>query len=283
VVGPQLPGLAQYIFTGHPAVITFFVISGFCIHTPYLNKEMQPKAFWLSLLIRILVPVMVSIPLAYALNMKQYNFTDGYILWSVVCELWYYALYPALSLASRYVPFSVQWKIMLPISLLAAVAMGSDANGGANIYGPWLNWFIALPSWLIGCALAEQKHTGNVVVLRFVTAITASVLYWATIHTSAGFYLTMNFFAILVAAWISAEIAAARTESILDKIGKWSYSIYLFHAIAWTAVGLIIRVNSIYLLPAILALCYVFYRVVEKPSHLIARKIYNRYVATATI
>lgn len=80
IIGPQLPGLAKYIFTGHPAVVAFFVISGFCIHTPYLRKEMQVSAFWASRLVRIFIPVAVAVPLAQSLGMLQFNFKDGYIL-----------------------------------------------------------------------------------------------------------------------------------------------------------------------------------------------------------
>ena len=242
---------------------------------------MQEKAFWVSRFVRIIIPVAVAAPLAYALNMKQYNFSDGYILWSVVCELWYYALYPLFLAASRYVSFSKQWKIALPISLAVAIILGSDVYGSANIFGPWINWLVALPSWLIGCALAERKHSGNVVLFRVATALTASTLNWATINTPLGYYLTLNIFSILVAAWVSAEIANAKGESWLDKVGKWSYSIYLFHAIAWTAIGLKIHVNSVYLIPLIILACYAFYRFVERPSHAIARAIYRRMTVKA--
>lgn len=193
-----------------------------------------------------------------------------------MCEIWYYALYPAFLLASRRVSFAYQWKIALVLCTALAVCLGSDAGGGANIYGPWLNWLIALPSWLMGCALAEKHHGGNVVVLRITTALSASVLYWATLNTPVGFYLSMNFFAILVMAWISAEIAAARAENFLDRAGKWSYSIYLFHAIAWTALERMIKINSAFLVPLILFTCYLFYRTIEKPSHTAARNVYMK-------
>ena len=89
VVGPSLPGIAKYIFTGYPAVVAFFVISGFCIHAPYVKATLPVRAFWLARFVRICVPVAIAWPIANLLGMKVFNPVDGYILWSVVCELWY--------------------------------------------------------------------------------------------------------------------------------------------------------------------------------------------------
>ena len=60
VVGPSLPGIAKYIFTGYPAVVAFFVISGFCIHAPYVKATLPVRAFWLARFVRICVPVAIT-------------------------------------------------------------------------------------------------------------------------------------------------------------------------------------------------------------------------------
>jgi len=277
VVGPSMPGFSKYLFTGYPAVIAFFVISGFCIHVPYVSAPLPVRGFLLARLVRIMVPVAVAMPLAYLLGMKQFNPVDGYILWSVVCECVYYALYPLFLMAHRRgLPFAMQWKLALPLCLGLAVWLGSDHYGSANNFGPALNWLVALPSWLIGCALAERRHGGPVVPLRIAVAGTASLMYWATMNTPAGFYLTGNLFAILCAAWISAEIASAQRVNWLDRMGKWSYSTYLFHAIVWTAVERVFTARPVFYLPFILLGCYGLYRLVEKPSHGWARRLYRQ-------
>lgn len=89
-----MPGVTRYIFTGHLAVIAFFVVSGFCIHYPYRNAFLPARAFWVARLIRIMIPATVAMALAQSLGMKEYNFADGYILWSIVCEIFYYLAYP---------------------------------------------------------------------------------------------------------------------------------------------------------------------------------------------
>ncbi|WP_263771775.1 acyltransferase family protein [Propionivibrio soli] len=288
VVGPSLPGLAKYIFTGYPAVVAFFVISGFCIHAPYVKSELPCRAFWLARFIRISIPAAIAWPLSYQLGLTDFNPVDGYILWSIVCELWYYALYPVfLFLHRRWLPFSLQWAVAFVVAYGFALWQGSDQYGSAAIYGWSMNWIIGLPSWLIGCALAERgKHSGPVVPLRFSVAIIASFCYWATMNTAVGFYLTGNLFAILCAAWISSEIAAAKHEHWLDRIGKWSYSIYLFHILAWIIVFKLLTLSKIISVPFILISvpfillgCYIFYRLIEQPSHKIARQLYRKLAA----
>lgn len=280
VVGPSLPGLTKYIFTGYPAVVAFFVISGFCIHIPFINRPLPINSFWFSRFVRIVIPVSIAWPIASLLRMRSFNPWDGYILWSVVCELWYYALYPLfLMLHRRGLSFAVQWKIALPVAFGLAWWVGTDQYGNASGYGWWLNWLIGLPSWLIGCALAERKHAGPVLLLRILVALTAAILYWATMNTPVGFYLTGNLFGILCASWISAEIAAAKGEHWLDRMGKWSYSTYLFHVIVWAIVRHVVTLPAFAYIPFILLGCYIFYRFVEEPSHQLARRIYRRLEA----
>lgn len=95
IVGPELPGLlkrtalvttvipdlAQYVFTGHPTVIAFFVVSGFCIHYPYVRKPLPVLPFWVARGIRIMIPALVAMVLAKLAKLHDYNFWDGYILW----------------------------------------------------------------------------------------------------------------------------------------------------------------------------------------------------------
>jgi peptidoglycan/LPS O-acetylase OafA/YrhL len=208
-----------------------------------------------------------------------YNPIEGYILWSVVCEAIYYCLYPLiLPLARR-----IGWVMLISLSVIAsysiAIGLGSDQYGNAQIYGPQLNWVVALPAWLLGCYLAENfdriRLPGTVWSWRISTAVTASVLYWATINTPVGFYLTMVPFSALAGCWLLAEInnAADRAPiSSLEAIGKGCFSIYLVHTIAAAAAEKFLTSNPIGACVFALAMVYPFYRLVEVRFHDLARR-----------
>ena len=237
-VSPEISELSKYIFTGHPAVIVFFVVSGFCIHYPYTQRELPVVAFTLARWTRIMPPALVAMGVAWMLNVPKYNFVDGYILWSIVCELWYYSLYPFLLLLARKVSFEAQFAIAFATSLILVSFLGTNEYGSAHIYGPWLNWLVALPSWLLGCVLAEKirgEGVGSVSnrgLWRILVATLASVLYWLTLNTFLGYYLTMNFFSILVFFWMRAEICHSKGGNLFfEWMGKWSYSMYLLHMV----------------------------------------------------
>src|SRR5205807_5596222 len=84
---------------GPPAVIVFFVISGFCIHYPYARgkRPCQMLPFYARRYFRIVIPV------AFTATMFKIMFPQIVIvgsdsilwhstLWSVLCEELYYAL-----------------------------------------------------------------------------------------------------------------------------------------------------------------------------------------------
>jgi len=89
-------------------------------------------------------------------------------------------------------------------------------------------------------------------------------------------HLTMNVFAIAIYFWVRNEIAAG-DRTWLDRVGGWSYSIYLFHVVAAQAIGLVIAqrmpglLSLVVVPPLVLAGCYMAYRLVEKPAHQLAR------------
>lgn len=304
ILGPNLPGILQhlgvnqdiadlskYIFTGHPAVIVFFLVSGFCIHYPYTHRTLPVIAFTMTRWARIMPPTMSAMSLAYLLHVEKYNFVDGFILWSIVCELWYYSLYPFFLWLSRSVSFEKQFLFSFLISLMVVSLLGSNQYGSAHIYGPGLNWLVALPSWLLGCVLAN--HLSNqvsprafgkrsIMMWRSSVATIAAVLYYLTMNTIVGYYLTMNLFAILVFFWIRVEIGSPHNlNSLFERIGKWSFSIYLFHMIFLALLnkfGLVpLGINSGASIVVVLCMCYLAYLIVERASHNYARRLFKAY------
>ena len=294
-VSQDLANLSRYIFTGLPAVIVFFVVSGFCIHFPYTRRPLPVVAFTVARWTRIMIPALSAMLLAKLMHLTEFNFIDGFILWSIVCELWYYSLYPFFLFISRKVSFEAQFALAFLVSIALVSYLGSDKYGNMHIYGLGLNWLIALPSWLLGCLLANRVSAKNsptqygrrdIIIWRAVVATTASCLYWLTLNTPVGYYLTMNTFALLVFFWIYAEINSQKSAtSVFERVGKWSYSIYLFHIVWLTCISyLFVRAgfpqtpNQPWItIPIILWLCYQVYKYVEKPSHELARKLFGSY------
>lgn len=304
LLGPILPSMMQYIpmipasisiytkyiFTGHPAVIVFFVISGFCIHYPYSRNNLNVIAFVSARWVRVLIPAIIATGFANLVHIEKYNFVEGYILWSIVCELIYYTLYPLFYLLSRWISWRIMFAIAMVVSTLLSLLLGSDQYGNAHHYGPWLNWIISLPSWLIGCVLAEKLslETGfvrpriSICVWRGVIAIVASILCWMTLNTSIGYYLTMNLFSILVYFWLREEIIKEKENQIVifEWIGRWSFSIYLYHVIIFSVISIIAQRAGMWLyvigIPIVLFFCYIAYLIIELPSHHFARYLFKR-------
>lgn len=308
ILGPRLPDmmsglganqglsvLSKYVFTGLPAVIVFFVVSGFCIHFPYTRRSLPVVAFSVARWTRIMIPAVAALLCARVFHISGFNFIDGYILWSIVCELWYYSLYPFFLFISRKVSFEAQFALAFLVSIVLVSYLGSDKYGNMHIYGLGLNWLVALPSWLLGCVLANRisgeatpKQYGRraIIFWRVAVAMVASCLYWLTLNTPVGYYLTMNTFALQVYFWIYAEINSPKNAtSIFERVGKWSYSIYLFHIVWLTFIsnlffraGFLQTPNNPWItIPIILWLCYQVYKYVEKPSHGLSRKLFGSY------
>jgi peptidoglycan/LPS O-acetylase OafA/YrhL len=217
------------------------------------------------------------------LGMQGFNFIEGSILWSVTCEFFYYACYPIFRQAAKIIGWPGLAALSFVVSYAIALHLGSDAGGNIHIYGWYLNWLVMLPAWLIGATLANYfcsiPPIKWVWVWRGVIALSAAALYWATTETPAGFYLTLNPFAFLVAIWILAEINAAYGNRIalLEWAGKWSFSLYLVHTIVSYGSSVYLHKTSVFFqVPFALVVSFGFYLAIERPSHRLARQIFRR-------
>jgi peptidoglycan/LPS O-acetylase OafA/YrhL len=275
------------------AVIVFFIISGFCIHLPYRNQSRVTLVpYFTRRFVRILTPMAAAFLLAIPLKLRFALFSDS-ILWSLVCEEIYYLLYPILRrLAAR-----LGWVNLFIVAFLAAFALGlltiptnEITKGIYPAFGSRLTWLLGLPCWLLGCILAERYESFRRAVVtswqiwtwRFAIWLTTWVCAVLKFHSPIGYPLTLNFFAILAFYWLQREIAfyqVRRPAPRLEKAGTWSYSMYLIHLHAQSIYVLVgfpafmLPLSWIIHLTFLLSICYVFYLLVEAPSHKLARHL----------
>ena len=284
------------IFNPVAAVIVFFVISGFCIHLPYRAQPAVPlPPYFTRRFVRILTPMAAAFLLAVPLKVGFSLFSDS-ILWSLVCEEIYYLTYPVL----RLIAAKIGWRRLFFITFLIAFCLALTTlnkydltHGIYPAFGPQLNWLLGLPCWLLGCLLAERLDSLKTVTIRprqiwawrFVVWATSWVCSVLKFHSPIGYPLTLNLFAILAFFWLQKEIAYYHSKppfALLEKAGAWSYSMYLIHLHA-QAIYILVGVPSLIMplgwfahLAFLLATCYLFYLIIESPSHRLARRLSNR-------
>ena len=280
---------------GTPAVIVFFVISGFCIHLPFRAAgKIDIARYYLRRYTRILIPVAGALVVYRIAGLHLTYWGEHSILWesplwSLACEEIYYALYPLLRvLRNRF-----GWTILLGTSFVIAVGTAATHLRAVNwhVFGPFGTAMILLPVWLLGALLAEQSATlGANAAKPLLTIWFWRYVIWQAswivemIHFKLGisYTQTMLWFGVLAYFWVRQELIHAKRKppnSYLVAAGAWSYSLYLvhpegvtvFHALHLPSFGRII--DWFLVMSCCLAIGYVFYFVVERPSHRLARKI----------
>jgi len=281
-------------FSGASAVIIFFVISGFCIHYPHRDgRPVDLSSYYLRRYLRIGIPMVVAIILHQFPNLTSFNlhFFQQSVLWSLQCELVYYTIYPTLLLIKN----KFGWAKLLISSFILSYAIIIILNARAGDYASYgiaFNWVLGLPCWLLGCRLAEKSDgltasdVSNIWNWRLAVWLVSCFCLLLRFHSPIGYPYTLNLFAILVVFWLQKEIAYFRlfdhsnkTFLLLEWLGTWSYSIYLVHIPASNFFEAYLSLpqlgyflNWISLLLFVLTASYLFYILVEKPSHRLARR-----------
>jgi peptidoglycan/LPS O-acetylase OafA/YrhL len=277
---------------GTPAVIGFFVISGFCIHLPFRHDErLSVGRYYARRYIRILLPVSAALIITRLFGDRhpiigQHSILWNSVLWSLFCEEIYYAVYPlALLVRKRF-----GWRVLLaPTFLIGAIlaAIRPEVLDGSAL-GTIEAAVILYPVWLLGCILAEQSD--NLPALDSARVIWFwRFLAWFGSWLGEMIYfkghipltLVLLCFGVLAYFWIKKEIAYSEHHqpwAWLVSAGLWSYSLYLIHIPAMSLLSKLSVPNIGYILnwcagfAFILALSYLFYLVVELPSHRLARR-----------
>jgi peptidoglycan/LPS O-acetylase OafA/YrhL len=292
-VGRFLVHAWQSVVFGSPAVIVFFVISGFCIHLPYRgDRKMEIGRYYLRRYTRILIPVVAAVGVYRFVGQRFVFWGEHSILWqsplwSLLCEEIYYAVYPLLRRLRR----AVSWQRVIPAAFVVSAGVAAIHMRALSWHecGPLGTAVILLPVWLLGCLLAEEVDTLQ--ALRadgwwriWIWRLGAWFASWITemLHFKAHLPLTqtMAWFGVIAYFWVKNEIAWSKTHApsrVLAWAGLWSYSLYLVHAQTadlWYALNIHNvgpRVFWCGVIVSSLAGAYIFYLVVERPSHRLAR------------
>ena len=216
------------LFSGQMAVVGFFVISGFCIHYPTIRRgRLDARSFLVRRLCRIGIPMMIAVVIGKFLSIRDWElniWSASPLFWSLVCEIIYYAIYPALwRLIQR---FGI--RAVLLSSCILSLAFLFLRHPGANLFqfgGDLKTSIFGLPCWLAGAFLAERLHTrisrgltmwtqdrlfpiklhaARLIILG-ISAVTAWRWYFVQDAMLGGaFYLWLSAFPIAV--WLSLEL-----------------------------------------------------------------------------
>jgi peptidoglycan/LPS O-acetylase OafA/YrhL len=286
-----LRGLWGNLFCGVAGVMVFFVISGFCIHYPQvIGKSFKLLPFYTLRFLRVGIPLGAAVMICWIIGYNIRGFSNA-ILWSLYAELIYYAIYPLVLVAIR----TIGWKWLMTIAWVGAgfVILLNPSAGDYHVNTVRLTWLLGFPCWLMGCRLAEQvakemslpeseqPKAYNVWPLRGIAWGTSGGASFLRFHTPLGYPWTLNFFAIFASFWIHQEIrrySVIPPKRIFEWAGSWSYSIYLMHmpisAVLLKLIGPdpeFYAVAGYALLPLVLLGSYLFFLMVEKPGHVVAR------------
>jgi len=270
---------------GPAAVIVFFVISGLCIHHPHIEARPHWPVYFARRYLRICIPLLASIGFSLATGLPYVGLSAS-ILWSLQCELIYYTIYPLLLwLRERY-----GWRPLIVVSFLlayGAVLLLNPRTPSYPDFGWAFNWLIGLPCWLLGCDLAERvrerpaQKNPRIWWYRLAVWLTSSIALALRFHSPIGYPWTLNLFAILVYFWLLEEIphlAASRVPPFTERLGAFSYSLYLVHLGAAELYKKYYRLKLGFLLDwavlmaFVLIVSYLFFLLCESPSQALAKR-----------
>jgi peptidoglycan/LPS O-acetylase OafA/YrhL len=273
---------------GPAAVIVFFVISGLCIHHPSIDERPHWPRYFVRRYVRIGIPLLASIGFSLATGIPYVGLSAS-ILWSLQCELIYYTLYPLLLLLRD----RFGWKpLILGAFVLSYATVGLVDPRALSYpsYGWALNWLVGLPCWLLGCELAERVRERparlgqRIWYFRLAVWLASAVALALRFHSPVGYPWSLNLFAVLVYFWLLEEIphlAAAKVPRWTEKLGFFSYSLYLVHLGAWELYKKYYRLKLgplldwTVLMGFVLIVSYLFFLAFEAPSQRLARRIAN--------
>ena len=281
------------LFFGVPAVIVFFVISGFCIHLPFCHFEtMSISKYYARRYTRILVPVAGALLVYWLMgqNMQfwgQHSILWESVLWSLLCEEIYYLIYPFL----LYLRKKLGWVPIITPAMLLSVLLNLTHRNAQSFHdlGPLITAMVLYPVWLLGCVLAEEVERlptlhsrRRIIGWRLLAWFGCWAVCLLHFHTIVRYMQTCMLFGVLAYFWVKNEIAYGKVASPpawMVWAGAWSYSLYLMHGPALETLRCLHLpsfgplVNWLVTMGFVCLYSYIFYLLIERPSHQFAKRI----------
>jgi peptidoglycan/LPS O-acetylase OafA/YrhL len=287
-VAHAFAAVSGVLFNGVAAVSLFFVISGFCIHFPSARvHRLNTRTFLIRRYTRIGGPL-IAAWMIIACSPERVASAGQAVLWSVYCELIYYTLYPILFRLFLLLGIEAVLGAATAVSVLLIATHWSYVWQWQ--FGISVTWLVGLPSWLLGCLIAQKTSHATPPRPRL------SIWFWrggAWIYSVAaivavshspivvGYPATLLVFSFYCYFWLRRELERYTSNppnALLEWAGTWSFSLYLVHNLviaAWIQLDLPwpLLINWFLKIVTILAASYVFYAVVEYPCHVLARRV----------
>jgi peptidoglycan/LPS O-acetylase OafA/YrhL len=331
------------VANGWLAVSLFFVISGFCIHAPYVKKEsIDLRKYFIRRLIRIWFPYALACLVGFVLSAMAFSESLGELLLSLGLHMffWIWSIEP-LSLTNSslsgvfrsivvevhlYILYAFTWPILkrfgvgrmcLSFLILASIYhlcinMFIGANRVPNIFTPRIFAVARFGEWLLGAWIAEfvlrDRAQLTHRVIRLVSLAGFVFIAICMVHdktfgapfASKEMLASIGFAAVVLGIVSRERFWPEKISPVTNRlvqyaavVGFRSYSIYLFHYPCLAVTGeLAIRIGWFgsapkdslggtlgwFLVTVLgvligLAVSEIVYRLVELPSHKLARRL----------
>ena len=293
------------LFFGLDAVLLFFLVSGLSIHAATLARPkltFSTPDFYRRRLRRLMPALVASclpVGLVYyfshghsianqwsnllgTLTFQQGVLTDSFAenspYWSLANEGYYYFIYPLLWMAMRRIGNT--WAILLFGT--AALALSLSPLGHAGTLA------IYYPVWLAGAFLAltlqERRNWSNLALAGLIALVVASLATTLSerLHPALAQPLWHMLSGIALSGLLYLWLRRLRVDraprwirNVLNTLGEMSYSLYLTHFAAVTAVAyywpqakqsfLPAATASLVAITLSLAMAWILYQTVERP------------------
>jgi peptidoglycan/LPS O-acetylase OafA/YrhL len=194
--------------------------------------------------------------------------------------------------------WSLRWEVIFSLGLPVVVWLMLRAPAALVVLGclaisaadPTSQWAIYLPPFVVGAALATQferihQIRASAGATLFLTAVVVGGLtsnWWLGSSTLAQ-HIAPASVTVGAALAVLLPLASRRTQQILETspvqwLGTRSYSLYLVHEPVVVCIAFLLHGRGWLLLlvlsiPAALALTEAFFRLVERPSHRLSRRV----------
>lgn len=295
--------------SGMVGVSLFYLLSGFLM--AWVDRDSDTAAtFYRRRFARIYPSYFVAVVLAIALSVmagtfeledfaaftllqswvpsESFYFAANAVFWSLSCEAFFYAAFPAVRLMTRRFASRGIWILG---ATAAAISVTIAWIGSLFPVSETLSWAVVifppsrLPEFVIGVVLGTLVARGwrPRISVWFSFPLGAVAVVGAALvpYAWSRFAVTLVPFSILIVSLAAADLAGRRVFTQwrgIVKLGEWSYCFYLLHLMVMSACSAV--ANRIDLpnyiavavaLPASVVAAWLLHIAVERPMNVILR------------